>query len=55
MPHVIVAKDELPLCGSWHRSEVHCHGRTFVVHASGRMTQTESLKSQENQVAQRKG
>jgi hypothetical protein len=55
MPHVIVAKDELPLCGSYHRSEGHCHSRTFVVHASGRMTQTEWLESQENQVTEREG
>ena len=55
MPHVIVAKDELPLCLSYHRSEGHCHSRTFVVHASGHMTQTEWLKSQENQVTEREG
>ena len=53
MPHVIVAKYELPLCGSYHRSEGHCHSRTFVVHASGRMTQTEWLKA--GKIRSRKG
>ena len=55
MPHVIVAKDELPLRGSYHRSEGRCHSRTFVVHANVRMTQTEWIKSQKNQVTEREG